>query len=142
MGTAIHTTSAASRLLLSFLLLQKCQAPHKHLVRSHPWAAPLRQNRLNSNKMRKSLPGPGFPIWNEKIHRRKHSSSSPLSLSCSTNTSPCRLCGHFPQWDQSHFLAAAFGMGSRESQCVLTGSVFLLDEIGTDFSNSCQLKHP
>ena len=141
MSTAIHTTWAASRLLLSFLVLQKWRALHKHTVRGSPWAGPYRQNRLDSNKQkRKSLPGPGSPVWDE-IHRKKHSSISPLSLSCSIHTSPCRLSGQFTHWDQPQLLAAASVTGRSESPCMLTGSIFLQDETGSDFSSSCQLKH-
>lgn len=54
--------------------------------RGRPWAGTYRQNTLNSNKQkRKSLPGPGSPVWDE-IHREKHSSISPLSPSCSIHT--------------------------------------------------------
>lgn len=49
-------------------------------MRGSPWADTYRQNRLDSNKQkRKSLPGPGSPVWDE-IHRKKHTSISPLSL--------------------------------------------------------------
>lgn len=66
---------------------------------------------------------------------------SPRSLSCSIHTLPFRLGGQFTHWDQPQLLAAASVMGRSESQCMSTGSIFLQDKIGIDFSNSCQLKH-
>lgn len=141
-GTAIHTTWAASRLLPSFLVLEKCRAQHELPVRSSPWAGTHRQNRLDSSKhKRKSSPGAGSPGWDGKICSKKHSFIAPHSLSCSINTPTCKFGGQFPQWDQHQLLAAASVMGRSESQCTLTSSVFLQDEIGSDFSNSCQLKH-
>lgn len=70
-AAAIHTTWAASRPLLLFLVLQTYQALDKDMVRYSPWAGTHRWNRLDSNKQRKSLLGPGWPLWNEKIHRQK-----------------------------------------------------------------------
>lgn len=66
---------------------------------------------------------------------------SPRSLSCSIHTLLFRLGGQFTHWDQPQLLAAASVTGRSESQCMSTGSIFLQDKIGSDFSNSCQLKH-
>lgn len=77
--------------------LQKCCCHFSHYRNAEPCTntrggavpGPAPTGKTDStatNKRKKSLPGPGSTIWDEKIRRKKHSFISPLSLSLYEHT--------------------------------------------------------